>query len=55
MGCSVVYYPPATTAAGGGLLSRNYDFPTTSAAQIMAFPPRRMSWSGCRRPCPSRT
>ena len=38
MGCSVVYYPPATTATGGGLLSRNYDFPTTSVAQIMGIP-----------------
>jgi hypothetical protein len=38
MGCPVVYYPPATTATGGGLLSRNYDFPTTSAAQIMGIP-----------------
>jgi hypothetical protein len=37
-GCSVVYYPPSTTAIGGGYLSRNYDFPIGSIADLMQVP-----------------
>jgi predicted choloylglycine hydrolase len=37
-GCSVVYYPPSTTATGGGFLSRNYDFPIGSIADLMQVP-----------------
>ena len=33
-GCSLVYYPPQTTRSGHPCLSRNYDFPKGSAADI---------------------
>ncbi len=37
MGCSVVYYPPSTTATGHGCLSRNYDFPIGTMADVMGI------------------
>lgn len=37
MGCSVVYYPPASTATGHGCLSRNYDFPLGTIAEVMGI------------------
>lgn len=37
-GCSAVYYPPSTTTSGGGYLSRNYDFPIGSIADLMHVP-----------------
>lgn len=37
-GCSVVYYPPSSTANGAGYLSRNYDFPIGSLADMMRAP-----------------
>jgi hypothetical protein len=37
-GCSVVYYPPAVTTTGSGYLSRNYDFSTSSMADVMQIP-----------------
>lgn len=37
-GCSVVYYPPSTTATGRGYLSRNYDFPTGTLADLFRIP-----------------
>jgi predicted choloylglycine hydrolase len=37
-GCSAVYYPPSTTATGGGYLSRNYDFPIVSMAEMVRAP-----------------
>lgn len=36
--CSVVYYPPSTTATDHGYLSRNYDFPTGTMADVMGIP-----------------
>jgi hypothetical protein len=37
-GCSVVYYPPSTTASGTGYLSRNYDFPIGTMADLLRMP-----------------
>ena len=37
-GCSVVYYPPSTTATSHGYLSRNYDFPTGTMADLLRIP-----------------
>lgn len=37
-GCSVVYYPPSTTTIGRGYLSRNYDFPLGSMADVLHLP-----------------
>ena len=38
LGCSVVYYPPSTTATGHGYLSRNYDFPVGTMADLLRIP-----------------
>src|SRR5262245_25011075 len=37
-GCSVVYYPPSTTVSRSGYLSRNYDFPTGTLADLLRIP-----------------
>jgi hypothetical protein len=37
LGCSVVYYPPATTKNGHGLLSRNFDFPKGTLAEVLGI------------------
>ncbi len=37
-GCSVVYYPGSSVTHGHAMLSRNYDFPTTSLAEMMGRP-----------------
>ena len=36
-GCSVVYHPPSATTNGHGLLSRNFDFPKGSLAEILGM------------------
>lgn len=37
-GCSVAFYPGEGTKDGHGLLSRNFDFPTATLAQIVGLP-----------------
>jgi hypothetical protein len=37
-GCSVVYYPPASVTNNHAMLSRNYDFPTGTYAEITGAP-----------------
>lgn len=36
-GCSLVYYPPATTRSGHPCLSRNFDFPKSTAAEMFGI------------------
>jgi predicted choloylglycine hydrolase len=38
-GCSVVYYPPRFVGSGHAMLSRNYDFPTGTYAEITGRAP----------------
>lgn len=38
-GCSVAFYPGAGTKDGHGLLSRNFDFPTSTLSQLIGLPP----------------
>lgn len=38
-GCSVVFYPPRYVAGGHAMLSRNYDFPIGTFAEITGAPP----------------
>jgi len=37
--CSLVYYPPAAAATGHPTLSRNYDFPLVTMAQLLGVEP----------------
>ncbi|MHA2261862.1 MAG: C45 family autoproteolytic acyltransferase/hydrolase [Candidatus Thorarchaeota archaeon] len=37
VGCSVAFYPPDTTDNGHGMLSRNYDFPTCTLAEMLGI------------------
>lgn len=37
-GCSVVYYPGKSVTTGHAMLSRNYDFPTTTFAEMVGAP-----------------
>jgi hypothetical protein len=39
--CSVVYYPPEYTASGHAILSRNYDFSTSTYAEIIGQAPAK--------------
>lgn len=47
-GCSVVYYPGSSVQGGHAMLSRNYDFPTGSFAEITGSPkpPKARSMTG---------
>jgi hypothetical protein len=37
LGCSLVYYPPSTAASGSATLSRNFDFPKFTAAEMVGL------------------
>lgn len=39
VGCSLVYYPPTASATGRPMLSRNYDFPLVTMAQLLGVEP----------------
>lgn len=38
IGCSTVFYPPSYSQNGHGILSRNYDFTTSSFAELVGAP-----------------